>query len=972
MKALFTSRVPILLFTLIAFYLHQLNAQEPHVLHYTSKEGLPFNSIYQIYENNEGLLYLGGSDGLCTFDGRNFTKTPLTEFLDDYVIKLIEGHNESLWMLNLSGELGRVYEDSVSKVIFDNVEENQPQILNLAVIDNLLILLIQNKDGSRGIARIDIQDTQKDNYEIETIMNFQGIDIGSSKLSTLGKNLVFHEGYNLHFLNPYESQVDSVKTVSVQSYGRFLWNHEDKLYSTIGTNTIIQYTDDFKQKKLCSTQDHIHLLFFINNEIWFSHRPLGVSILNDQGEIRSLLPSIRVNHILKDSEGRIWIGTDNKGLFLIPNENVQLYTPSDAHSDAKHHIYKTLNYDDVTKQFFSSTSDGTLYKITSKGEIELFYNYPHGIRDLVSISHNMHVLGGNNDLLLLKNGFPQWKISSIAVKDIEQIDKSVYIGTHMGILKYDNDELPYLKGDENVKGSLKRIFNARVFNLYADNSKQLWFSSTKGIFKYSPELDSLYKIETISDNIHINSFVQTNMQEVWMASSNNGIFCISGDSLKKAYSMEMGLISNSINKLYYDATNDLVWALSNEGISTINPQNGKVKNLTSNSQLPSASINDIIRVDSLIWLATDGGLASIPDDFINTKINPPKIYFRNILVENERTSNLDKIITAFNNNNIKLEFDCYLYGVSDDPKFEYRFNSDDPWVTTTSQEIQFPPLRPNEYTFELRAKIDDQYSEIKEIEVFIKKAWWQSIWMKIATVIVLVALGWLVKKITENRLLKIQRRRRTSELLVSKLKMKTLQSQLTPHFIFNYLSTIQNRALKRQNINSVLSNFSYYLRRIFEYSELEDITLEEEIDFLKNYVDLENEKLDDKINLSLDLTEFIESNIDQILVPPMIIQPIVENSIKHAFHRISTSKKISIKFYSDPTYMYCLVEDNGIGVKDDFDLERMSGTKIVERRLSLFNDSDGNITLNKTSSLGGAAFLLKIKLIIDKDFDELW
>lgn len=179
---------------------------------------------------------------------------------------------------------------------------------------------------------------------------------------------------------------------------------------------------------------------------------------------------------------------------------------------------------------------------------------------------------------------------------------------------------------------------------------------------------------------------------------------------------------------------------------------------------------------------------------------------------------------------------------------------------------------------------------------------------------------------------------------ISRFKMQALQAQMNPHFIFNSMNAIQQFIVTNDNEAAMnyLSKFARLIRLIFEYSQKTQITLRQEINFLSLYLHLENLRFKNKIEAGV----HVEPNIplDQIELPPLLIQPLIENAFKHGLMHRPQGGKIDIRFSLNKQVLTCTIEDNGVGRVAAAKLNswrpeeyRSSGIKITEERLNLIN-----------------------------------
>lgn len=197
-----------------------------------------------------------------------------------------------------------------------------------------------------------------------------------------------------------------------------------------------------------------------------------------------------------------------------------------------------------------------------------------------------------------------------------------------------------------------------------------------------------------------------------------------------------------------------------------------------------------------------------------------------------------------------------------------------------------------------------------------------------------------------------EKKRQETELLrlqATRLQLKALRAQMNPHFMYNALNSIQNYITSHDvaSATKYLAKFAQLMRRSLEYSDLEIISLENEIEFLEDYLFI-NEKLrfEDKLKYEITIDEEIEEDI--LRVPTMIVQPYVENAIEHGLRsRAKGLIKVFFLAYDENTIL-CVVEDNGIGREKARQLQtqdpqyqnhRSRGTSITEERLRLLHSA---------------------------------
>jgi len=160
-------------------------------------------------------------------------------------------------------------------------------------------------------------------------------------------------------------------------------------------------------------------------------------------------------------------------------------------------------------------------------------------------------------------------------------------------------------------------------------------------------------------------------------------------------------------------------------------------------------------------------------------------------------------------------------------------------------------------------------------------------------------------------------RRKQARLIQNDLQQQVLRSQMNPHFIFNVLGSIQNFMLRNDNreASRYLSQFASLTRATLQNSAAETISLADEIAMLKDYIELEKMRSPDLFEYTIDFEEGLE--VDLIQIPPMLVQPFVENAIKHAFRTLDKKGSLELSITDKTDWIEFVVEDNGDGIQKE-------------------------------------------------------
>ena len=195
--------------------------------------------------------------------------------------------------------------------------------------------------------------------------------------------------------------------------------------------------------------------------------------------------------------------------------------------------------------------------------------------------------------------------------------------------------------------------------------------------------------------------------------------------------------------------------------------------------------------------------------------------------------------------------------------------------------------------------------------------------------------------------------------------MEALQSQMNPHFIFNAMNSIQNYIIDNNTDDALMymGEFSKIIRQTLNNSSAQRIALSDEIEYLQSYITLENMRFKNQVAFEL----IIDENLDlfETEIPPMLIQPFVENVFVHAFDSRSLNPKLTISFRQQDSYLFCEIIDNGKGVQSGNanKLHTSKGIDLAKERIALFQSDNSNPIVISSSQNEGTTVILKLQIL---------
>jgi two-component sensor histidine kinase len=354
----------------------------------------------------------------------------------------------------------------------------------------------------------------------------------------------------------------------------------------------------------------------------------------------------------------------------------------------------------------------------------------------------------------------------------------------------------------------------------------------------------------------------------------------------------------------------------------------------------------------------------------------PLFRLNRIMVNNKLVVNAKPVILSHTQNNIELNYSILSFKTDFKFPLYYKINEND-WKLTSpeSRQLLLTALSPGKYTIAFRLGKTGTVMEPEDVVHFeITKPWWQTWWALVIFVscffcLFLIVYKWQTGILKKQNSLLQQKFELEKELRHSTLK--SIKAQMNPHFFYNALNTIQNFIFSddKRSASTYLSKFSKLTRTILEMSEKDTVGLIEELEALQLYLDIEKVRFTEDFNFSLIVPENI--NPEMIKIPSMLIQPYVENAIKHGLLHKKGAKELVVEFHLKDNFLYVRVDDNGIGRKRSAEINRIKNskyesfaTKANSKRLDILNKGDTKVGIEYTDKTDGMGNSLGTKVVI--------
>jgi ligand-binding sensor domain-containing protein len=933
------------------FFFGKLFSQSYNFKNYSVEDGLHYIHIADIFQDKKGYLWTGGYGGLSRFDGNRFVNYSPRNGLVHYQVQAITQ--------NVKGDIIVGTIEGLS--IFDGKEfRNYTRANGLSneVVNSVAVM------GSRVAVATEGGLFYLENRKISNEPRLPGEAIkkikskGSGFIGITPKEVFTKMGDKFVVNFSFRENSDTTLTSFESDENNTLW---------LGTNKgLFKVTDNNGKKNLevIVPQKEITCVYADKkNSIWIGTRE---QVYNYTGKLKEYILSKEsiANDILSitsDYEQNIWIGT-HSGLFKFRDEGFVSYGLEDGLKSAM--IYPVLC--DKNNTIWFGTERGGMYSFNGIS----FTNYSQ------------------------ENGLPGRTVRGLVIDSLNRL----WIATENGLC---------IKQGSAFK-PVSKLNNARVQTLYLDKQNRLWMGLRDGIivmenlYGESPRMRFMKLPVPVQATDHlVTAFRGDEEGNVWIASFISGLYLYNGSeivSVNKQYHLQTNSVSDIVlskNKRLYIGTLD--------GIYIVNPASGVTERIREEDGLNSNLVYSVFLTDNekTLWAGTNQGACKIDLESYFTKherkilsfgktegfkgvecntgglcrdtngtiwfgtvsgimkysagkylenTEEAKLSMTNIKLFYDDTALEQKAVLPNSLNNITFQYTGICLTNPEKVRYIHRLEGfEKNWSPESDQGfVTYSNLPPGRYTFKVRCCNNNGIwtSTPLFFEFTVTPPLWQRWWFILSELLFIGLVIGVIFRIRLNQLKKEQQRETRTQIEIAKNELKALRAQMNPHFLFNSLNSIQQFILNHHEDEAVfyLNRFARLMRMILNYSEKQTITLKEEIDALKIYIDLEKMRFSNKFDYEIKIDEHIDSEYEQI--PTMLLQPFIENAILHGLTPSDKQGFLKIHFYQRDNFMHAMVEDNGIGRVRSAEMNRDShkshtsmGMKITRERLKLLEST---------------------------------
>ncbi len=950
----YTSPKPVRnLFFLLTFALlltRAATAQEPYYRNIGINEGLPSTEVYDVMQDSKGYLWFSTDAGVCRFNGRSFSIFNSDNGLpDNTVFKLLEDKQGRIWMACYNGKVC-YYKDGR----INSIEANQ-QLQKELHSGSFLIISMQVGAGDTlwlGTTRTLYKIAPADNYKrlaadssYSDSANFivkvfpDGNAIHSafrkgSRFRADGSALLFElvrdkmKGHA--FIHVESGQFQPNFKSIVAGSGTVLFTYEQTLYAVSSDGKLRKYS--FPQSIILLDKDK-------EGNVWVGLAKGGVYRYangNTDAAPTVFLDKISISGVLEDNEHGIWFTTLEKGLYYSPFDNYYRFykePPLCEKITGLGTVGGNVWVSNYKNEIFTIGPDGTVKQVgfTSPGGSVNYTFCPYNDKVIICGTSIAEADAGKGTVKYYKNK-EGGNISGIAMTRLPG-GKLACIA-YAGLYEFDNGI-----------AALKLRLPSRGTCMIKTKDDKLWIGTLKGLYRLS-DTSFVQVTDPSLQNERITSLSEDANGRLFACTRTKGVFIFENYKWTSISTAD-GLSSNFCNYVLPDSSG--IWVATNKGISFLKPERpDEITTIDITDGLPSNEVISLARRGGSLFAGTRNGLCEIRTDrpFVNQVLSD--IYVSAVSVNGREAAPGNNRIWAHDENNLRLYIDCISFKSMFSPKYFYRLKGfDDTLKNSSSEFLEYTNLKPGSYTLELYS-INNNGAVSRDAASFpftIRIPWWSAWWFVLLEIAAAIAAVVLIIRVRVRQVTaREEEKARVSQALMEH-QMTALRAQMNPHFIFNAINSIQNFILKErtQQAYDYLAKFSKLIRTVLNNSKESLVTLEQELDTLKMYAELEQLRFENKFDFSVEVDKQID--VSEVKVPTMLIQPFVENAIWHGIMPLEGKRQGKVKVTIIPVsdQLKITIEDNGIGrdpsVKKDPSHMSM-GMMITGQRLKLLKRAE--------------------------------
>lgn len=885
---------------------------ELHAIPLSKNLGFNYKNVYDIFQDSNGFIWFGTDKGPVRYDGLYFEQFKNAQQNNTAGSGFQEDKWGRVWFQSFDGQLFYFLQDSLH--LFLNKE--QELYCPARVQDSFLLHLYKGKLHV---------------YDIASLEEKKKVDILPGNTIPLNYSTQDGSVYTYFYENLIKIGNGGEIEIKKELPKNQVWITKmfvagDRIMVVNGNLNFNRYWLLDTQLNLLSSpvavQDlHINNMIFIDGRYCLLTQN-GVWVYDKDWNLQgNYLSQLNVTTVCKDKEGNFWLGTLGDGAFFVKDLNtfqissfplefrfIFPYKKGYLLIDKKGKIF---SWQDINKADFDliiDTRSLVYYAYLDEVNQQLVFS---------SVSYGTTVL----DLKSLDS-----KFLNIAVKSVAPFDRNFHLFAAPGLLAFKSIQ-PNSKTspDFNLKQEADNNlqFPYRIFRLlekatrmktvlFEPQKQEIFYADNIGTFRLDKAMNNeplLYQNQNFFAS-HI--FLHHN--QVYFISSKGALFRTQENS-NNLLPVDLSF-NNDEQILKHKIINQKDYLLSNKNIYVMPPQQDSIQKVLTLKL--NEEVNDFyFKGDTLLVLSADGlSIQKLNQGTDDTTHFKAKLFINRVFLDNRKVDFSKEIKIPVGNNAVLIDYAIPIFAENIATTLFYRLDNGE-WQKVNNRNGKLEILSLPEGHHQLSFKLDEQIQDVIinfDVAVPFWKTWWFLLLLSVFTAFGVYLFFRIRVQRIKNRL-QTQNEKMRLEKNLSIAITKSVKSQMNPHFFYNALNTIKAYIYinDKKNAEHFLNKFSKLTRNILEMTERDLISLKEEIAAIDLYLDLEKMRLMEDFDFEIKVDPSID--VEMVRIPPMLVQPYVENAIKHGFpSHLKGEKSIKINILTKGENIIIQILDNGVGI----------------------------------------------------------
>ncbi len=661
----------------------------------------------------------------------------------------------------------------------------------------------------------------------------------------------------------------------------------------------------------------------------------GAYMIDWRGNIVTVFePKLAINKIAVDREGNIWCVGNHLLSTYLGEQLILLDTIKNTPCSYAHAIYSQKN-----KGLWFTPDQGLFNYDEQKDSLNKYIiTQPELLIDITAIyADNKGFLwvGTSGKGLFRMNCITkkiqhvpiEISIESAGIISIQGDQQNLFVSSLNGVWYTSLDSEKFVFNSLEEKYHLRKYI---VYQVKIDHHGNIWLATDgQGLVKIIPNQEKNKTLIVELSKKAIYGIEEDSLHQMWMNVSQEGLYCLKEDSLIHL-TTDQGLMSNDILSMQ-SFTKDYIVAVTNKSIDLVNIHSFLITHISYEGYLFNfePEVNSIT-TDQHGHVFVGGNKGILKFSIPTTKKQlRPLLSITKLEVMGEKWD-LKNSVFSYDENYFKFEL-ASKNNSSDVSYIRYKLQGlNDLWTNIQSKEIVFPRLNPGKYNLIVQCANNKKFLNPYQTNYSfkIKNPFWKRWWFVLGFGSILLALIYNYIRFREERVARIQQLEKEKAIA----EFETLKHQVSPHFLFNSFNTLiqvidedKNKAIE------YTQKLSDFYRSLISYRDIDLVPLKEELALLENYIYLQQMRFGDSLLLSIQCSD---DEIEQLEIPPLTLQLLAENAIKH--NSIQQSKPLKIEICIQAKFL-CML--NNINLKSTPEVGEKLGIQNIKNRYKLFSDS---------------------------------